>query len=212
MAVSSRPSAARRHGPGRFVLALSGLYLVLWLGTAVAPRSRVDWFLENLLVIAVVGLLGVTYRRFPLSTPSYVSIFVFLVIHALGAHYTYSEMPLGFLIQEIFGLARNHYDRFVHFAFGLLFAYPARELVWRGTTLRGLGCSFAAFVLIAALSSSYELVEWWVALIVSPDAAHAYLGTQGDVFDAQKDMTLAVAGAAIALALIAAWPRRRPQD
>jgi putative membrane protein len=164
------------------------------------------------LVVAVVGLLGATYRRFPFSTPSYVSIFCFLAIHALGAHYTYSEMPLGLLMQEVLGLTRNHYDRVVHFVFGLLFAYPARELVSRTTALHGLGCSVAAFVLIVALSASYELAEWWVALIVSPDAAHAYLGTQGDVFDAQKDMMLAFAGAVIALAAIAAWPRRESRD
>lgn len=186
-------------------------YAVLWIATAISPVSRIDWLLENLLVIAFVAALVATYRRFAFSTTSYVLIGAFLALHAVGAHYTYSEMPLGFVVRDMFGLTRNHYDRFVHFAFGLLLAYPLQELLRRRTSLRGFGLTLAPFVIVLALSNGYELVEYWVALVVSPDAAIAYLGTQGDVFDAQKDTSLAIGGAAIALAVIAArsaWRRR----
>ncbi len=188
------------------VMLLAGVYAVVWIATAIAPFDRFDWFLENLLVFALVGALLATYRQFQFSTTSYVMILTFLCIHAYGAHYTYSRMPVGFLIQDLFGLARNHYDRVAHFAFGLLFAYPAHELTARTTRLCRFGAGVAAFLLILAVSSGYELVEWWVALVVSPQAADAYLGTQGDIFDAQKDTTCAIAGAALTLAAVAILP------
>ena len=177
-------------------------YAILWAVTAVAPVNRFDWLLENLLVFVLLGTMIITYRRFPLSTASYSLVTAFLALHAFGAHYTYSEVPLGFSAAKLFGLARNHYDRLVHFAFGLLFAYPARELIMRGSNLRGWPLSVAVAVLIFAVAAGYELLEWWVALLVSPSAAYAYLGTQGDVFDSQKDSSLALAGVVIGLAII----------
>jgi len=189
--------------PQPVVLSLAAAYLLLWIVTAVNPHDRFDWLLENLLVFVLTGSLVVTYRRFAFSTASYVSILAFLSFHAVGAFYTYSETPLGFWLQNLLGLARNHYDRLVHFAFGLLFAVPVRELLVHVTGLHGARASVAAFVCVLALSTGYELVEWWVAAIVSPEAAYAYLGTQGDVFDAQKDTTLAICGAALALVAVA---------
>ena len=176
---------------------------------AIAPLDRFDWFLENLLVFALVGALLATYRRFPLSTASYLLILAFLVIHAVGAHYTYAKMPVGFAVMDVFGLARNHYDRVAHFAFGLLFAYPVREVLMRTTDVRGLRLAVLVVALILAMSAGYELVEWWVALIVDPSAAYAYLGTQGDVFDSQKDQSSALVGAIVAIVVIAVLPRNR---
>jgi uncharacterized membrane protein YjdF len=112
---------------------LATVYGVIWLATAIAPVNRFDWFLENLLVFAFVGLLAATYRAFPLSDLSYTLIAVFLSLHAVGAHYTYSESPMGVWLQEAWDLERNHYDRLVHFVFGLLFCYPLRETILRGT-------------------------------------------------------------------------------
>ncbi|MHA1601040.1 MAG: DUF2238 domain-containing protein [Alphaproteobacteria bacterium] len=195
---------------------LAAVYGVFWVAMAIAPFDRFDWFLENLLVFTLVGLLVASYRVFPMSDLSYTLIAVFLCLHAVGAHYTYSESPMGFWIQEAWNLERNHYDRFVHFVFGLLFSYPLREIALRGTKASGPWCYAISLASVLSLSSVYEILEWVVAEIVDPQAAFAFLGTQGDVFDAQKDSALAAAGAIIGLTVIAtlskvraARPRRR---
>jgi len=187
----------------RMLQVLTAIYGAVWLIMAIAPLDRFDWFLENLLVFAFVGLLAATYRVFPLSDLSYTLIAVFMGLHAVGAHYTYAESPVGFWFQDAWGLERNHYDRVVHFLFGLLFSYPLREVVKRGTGAAGLWCYALGLVSVLSLSSVYEILEWIVAEIVDPDAAFAFLGTQGDVFDAQKDSALAAAGAILGLATIA---------
>jgi len=172
---------------------------VVWVIGAIAPENRFDWFLENLLVFVGVGLLEYFYRTRPLSDFSYILITCFLVLHTLGAHYTYSKVPLGTWIQEVLALDRNHYDRVIHFGFGLIVIYPVREVLFRfAGASRGLS-GFTAFTVIATSSGVYEIMEWAVAVIVSPEAAMAYLGTQGDVFDAQKDSILAMAGGALGL-------------
>ena len=117
----------------RLVLA----YAALWTLAAIAPVDRSDWLLDNLLVFAFVPALAFTYRRFRFSHGSYLLIFAFLALHAVGAHYTYSLTPIGFWMQEAFGFARNHYDRAVHLGFGLLLTPPLRELVVRGLDARG---------------------------------------------------------------------------
>src|SRR2546422_6125380 len=114
-------------------------YALVWIITAIAPLDRHDWFLENLLVFAVMALLIGTYRVFPLSDLSYLLITAFLTLHAIGAHYTYSDVPFGFWIQHTFGFARNPFDRIVHFSFGLLMAYPIREVFLRVANARGFG-------------------------------------------------------------------------
>lgn len=183
----------------RLLQGLTAAFTVAWLAASIAPDNRFDWLLENLLVFVGVGLLGAFYRTRPLSDLTYILIAAFLTLHVLGAHYTYSQVPLGFWLQDAFGLDRNHFDRLVHLGFGILIVYPVRETLFRYTGAgRGLS-GFAAFTVIAASSLIYETIEWAVAIIVSPDAAMAFLGTQGDVFDAQKDSTLAVAGALVGL-------------
>ena len=196
--------------PSTPVLVAGVAYLALWIGTAIAPFDRSAWLLENVLVAAFVAVLAVTYRRFRFSTASYLLMIFFLTLHAVGAYYTYSEMPLGFLVQESWGLSRNHYDRLAHLSFGVLFALPAKELVSRRLYLPDRTAGFPAFVVILASSTTYELVEWCVALLVSPEASHAYLGTQGDMFDAQKDTALAAAGAATMLVVHRLWSATRP--
>jgi putative membrane protein len=186
----------RRNKP---LQGMDAIFAVVWVVGAIAPENRFDWFLENLLVFVYVGLLGHFYRTRPLSDLSYLLIAIFLVLHSLGAHYTYSKVPPGFWIQEFLTLERNHYDRVIHFVFGLLIVYPVREVLFRfagaGSGLSG----FSAFTVIATSSVVYEIMEWVVAVIVSPEAAMAYLGTQGDVFDAQKDSTLAMVGGLLGL-------------
>ncbi len=188
---------------------LVAVYGAVWLAAAIAPFNRFDWFLENLLVFAFAGLLVATYRVFPLSDLSYTLIAVFLSLHAVGAHYTYSESPMGFWLQEAWNLERNHYDRLVHFIFGLFFSYPLREAAGRGTRASGPWLYALSLASVMALSSLYEILEWAIAEIVDPEAAFAFLGTQGDVFDAQKDSGLAAAGAILGLCVIATASKLR---
>ncbi len=188
-------------GDNRLLQLLTGVFAVIWTVAAIAPVYRFDWFLENLLVLLAVGLLAASYRAFPLSNLSYLLITLFLALHTLGAHYTYSETPFGFWLQEVFGLARNPYDRLVHFGFGLIVVYPVREVLLRSLGARGLVLDLLAFAVMLAFSSIYEMIEWLAALVISPEAALAFLGTQGDVFDAQKDTLLAAAGTLLGLGM-----------
>jgi putative membrane protein len=191
----------------RLLQVLAAGYGVIWLVAAIAPTNRFDWFLENLLVIAFVTLLVATYRAFPLSDLSYTLIAIFLSLHAVGAHYTYSEAPMGFWLKGALELERNHYDRLVHFLFGLLFSYPLREVVMRGARVSGPWCYVLSFALALSLSSLYETLEWGAAEILDPEAILAFLGTQGDVFDTQKDAALAAAGVILGLAITAMLER-----
>ena len=142
-------------------------------------------------------------RRFVFSNFSCLAILLFLALHAVGAHYTYSETPIGEWAQRTWGWRRNHYDRFVHFAFGLLLVYPLREIALRVLRPRPLWSWLLPFLAVLALSSCYELIEAWVAWVVSPELGIAYLGAQGDEWDAQRDMTAAFAGALLAWATAA---------
>ncbi len=193
----------------RLLQGLTLAYALLWLTLAVEPYNRFDWLLENLLVFFFVGLLAATYRSFPLSDLSYLLLAVFLGLHAVGAHYTYSKAPVGWWLTEVLDWERNHYDRVVHFLFGLLCTYPLRETVMRGAGVVGWRGAALAFAVVLAFSSGYEMLEWGAAMVLSPDAAMAFLGTQGDVFDAQKDTTLATIGAVLALLLFPLAERRR---
>jgi len=198
-------NAAERHriqGNGRFLAVIALVYAIFWVGLAFDPFDRFDWFLENLLVFFGWGVIAATYRRFPLSRASYGLIAVLLALHAVGAHYTYSLTPLGDLVRDLLGQERNHYDRFVHFAFGLLFIYPFMDLLERYVIPRqDVWRAIFAVSLILALSGLYELIEWAAAMILDPEAGLAFLGSQGDVFDGQKDAGLAFIGSLIGLAV-----------
>lgn len=173
--------------------------LVLWVVTAINPLYPRDWLLENLLVFIYVILLIVTYRRFQFSNLSYALFAVFLSLHLMGAHYTYAETPFGFWMQEWFSFERNHYDRLVHFSYGLLCAYPFREVLLRSSGIKNSWSYLLSVTLVLAFSSSYEVIEGIVAMIVSPDLGSAYLGTQGDEWDAQKDSSMAFVGSVMAM-------------
>lgn len=188
----------RRNRP----LQLMIIWLVMvWGVTAIKPLYPIDWVLENLLTYIYGALLIITHRRFKFSNTAYGLFTVFLTLHMIGAHYTYAETPLGFWMQEWFGFTRNHYDRLVHFSYGLLLVVPMREAVVRiiGVPLRW--SRFMAVIMILSFSAFYELLEMWTAMIVSPELGDAYLGTQGDVWDAQRDTFLAFAGAIVTMIL-----------
>lgn len=183
-------------------------YGLLWTALAVAPHDRQDWLLENLLALAAVATLVATYRRFQFSTLSYVLITAFLSLHAVGAHYTYAEVPFGFWLQHGFGLSRNPFDRLVHFAYGLFLAYPLREILVRLAGVKGFWSYYLPLSGMLAQSGFFEIVEAIVAQLVSPELGAAYLGTQGDEWDAQKDMLAAGSGALLCMmAVIVAQTR-----
>lgn len=179
-------------------------YSVFWVWMAITPVNRLDWLLENLLVFVLGGVLVATYRKFPLSDLSYLLIIAFLTLHAVGAHYTYSAVPLGFWLQDAFDLSRNHFDRIVHFAYGLLMAYPVREVFLRVANSRGFWAYYLPLDVTLAFSALFEIIEALIAQFVTPNLGNAYLGTQGDVWDAQKDMAAAMVGSLLCMALTAA--------
>lgn len=176
---------------------------------AISPFDRSDWLLENVLVFVYAALLISTYRRFAFSNLSYGLFGVFLSMHLVGAHYTYAEVPFGFWLQEAFDLSRNHFDRIVHFSFGLLIAYPFREFLIRLTGVRRTWSYLLVVLLVLGFSGFYEALEGVAAMVVSPELGIAFLGAQGDVWDAQKDTALAFAGSIIAMAITWSFDRRK---
>jgi putative membrane protein len=196
----------------RSYLAVLGLlFSVLWIALAVEPRYREDWALENVLVAVFVVALAASHRSFLLSRISYTLIFLFLCVHALGAHYTYSEVPYdawsqaltGRSLNEAMGWERNHFDRLAHLLYGLLMAYPLRELFLRIADVRGFWGYFLPLDFTISTSALYELLEWGAAEVLGGALGAAYLGTQGDVWDAHRDMALASTGALIAMLVTA---------
>lgn len=187
----------------RFQQALALWYAAIWVVTSMRPLDRHDWFLENLLVFGLVAVLVATYRAFPLSDLSYLLIAAFMTLHAVGAHYTYAQVPLGFWMQQAFGLTRNHFDRIVHFSFGLLMAYPIREVFLRVANARGFWAYYLPLDVTLACSALYEIMEMVIASVVAPGTGDAWLGTQGDVWDPQKDMGLAALGALLCMCITA---------
>ena len=200
----------------RYLLLLLAMFMVLWIGLAMNPFSRSDWVLENTLLLLAVFALVASNRALPLSRRSYSMLFVFLCLHTVGAHYTYSEVPYdrwfkaltGNTLNELMGWHRNYYDRLVHFCYGLLLAYPVREVFIRLTGMRGFLSYFLPLDLTMSTSMLYELIEWGAAEIFGGDLGAAFLGTQGDPWDAQKDMALASLGALITV-LLTVWVNSR---
>jgi putative membrane protein len=187
------------------------VYTAWWVLLAISPLDRSDWFLENVLVFLAVGVIAWTYKPFPLSLVSYTCIFVFLSLHALGAHYTYAKVPYQEWFPALAG-GRNQYDRLVHFSYGLLMAYPIREMFLRIGNVRGFWGYFLPLDLTMSTSMLYELIEWGAAVTVGSDLGAAYLGTQGDIWDAHKDMALASLGALISMIVTAMVNRRMQRD
>jgi len=181
----------------RFLQVALACYLVLWIVLAIHPLDRHDWLLENLLVFLTAAVLISTYYKFQLSNLSYALILIFLAVHAVGAHYTYAKVPAGFWMADLLHLKRNHYDRVIHFAFGFLLLYPMVELLRRSARAHEGWAPWLAVAVLAALSSFFEILEGIIAQMVAPDLGIAYLGTQGDIWDAQKDMAAAFVGAVI---------------
>lgn len=185
----------------RYRLLLVTLFSAAWVWAAIKPVYPHDWLLENLLVFFFVPVIILAVRHFRLSDLSCTLITAFLVMHVTGSHYTYAEVPLGYEMQRWFGADRNMYDRLVHFSFGLLLAYPMREFFLQVTRTGGPWSYWLPMELVLAFSAIYEIIEWRVAERVDPSAGLAFLGAQGDIWDAQKDMLLAGVGAMLGMSI-----------
>jgi putative membrane protein len=196
-----------RHRPAMVPSILLGLFVVIWIALAIAPWYREDWLLENVLVFVLVPGLVLAHRRLPFSSFAYSCLFVFFVMHQVGAHYTYAEVPydrwgeavLGRSISDLLGLERNHYDRLVHFLYGLLVTPAGIELVDARAPQRGMWRWWLPWFFMVSHATLFEIVEALGAVVFGGDLGEAYLGTQGDVWDSQKDSALAALGAALAV-------------
>ena len=195
------------------------LLLALLAGTIIAltvsgwqPYDRLTWLMEVAPVLIAVPLLIATRERYPLTTLLYVLIFVHGLVLIGGGAYTYARVPAGFWVQEWLGLARNPYDKLGHFMQGFVPALVAREILLRGGFVRGLRMTAFLCVCVAmAISAVYELIEWWAALALG-QGADEFLGTQGDQWDTQSDMFLALIGSTVAIATLSRLHDRQLRD
>ena len=204
----------------RYLAVLALLFGLFWVALALEPLDRSTWLLESALSVAGVALLAALRNKLPFSRVSYTLIFVFLCLHTVGAHYTYSEVPYdaffarltGRSFDALVGWERNNFDRVVHFAYGLLLAYPVREVFLRVAAARGFWGYFLPLDLTMSSSMIYELIEWGAAATFCGGVGQSYLGTQGDEWDAHKDMALASLGALVAMGITAAVNWRFQRD
>ena len=213
--------AALRSVPrGRYVGILAGLLGLVILRSAIGAINPFDWFMENTLVFLLFTPLVLSYKRMPLSRFSYTLIFLFTCLHEVGAHWTYAKVPydqwwhsmFGVTFNSLFGLTRNDFDRLVHFSYGFLLAYPIREIFLRIASVKGFWGYFLPLDFTMSTSMIYELIEWGTAEVVGSDAGNDFLGSQGDIWDSQKDMASASLGALMAMTLIALITWRYKRD
>lgn len=207
--------------PRRTVLiSLTCSFTVLWLLLAIEPLDRGTWLLENALLVPASAILFATWRVQPLSLSSCVSLFLFFSLHAIGAHFTYSLVPYDELFRDLsgrslnglLGFTRNHYDRVVHLAYGLLIFPPIREMIMLHAKVRGFWSYVLPLDFIMSTSAIYELLEWASAIVFGGDVGAAFLGTQGDEWDAQRDMGLAGLGSLITIAITFAFDRQHGNE
>ena len=197
----------RRH----FLVAGSLALVVALIASGVRPYDRTTWLLEVFPVLVVLPLLWATGRRYPLTTLLYVCIFVHALVLILGGAYTYARVPLGFQIAELLHLERNPYDKIGHFLQGFVPALAAREILARGAYVRGRGMlAFVCVCVALAVSAVYEMIEWASALVLG-QGAEEFLGTQGDPWDTQSDMFMALLGSLSALAIFSRLHDRQLQ-
>ncbi len=177
-------------------------FVIVWIWASIHPIFPDDWLIENYLVFIFVPLILIIGRYFKLSDVSYTLITLFMILHVIGSHYTYAEVPFGETLKDWLGAERNMYDRLVHFSFGFLLAYPIREVFLRVAHVKGFWGYYLPLDFTLSFSALYEVIEWIAASSVSSEAGIAFLGAQGDIWDAQKDMLCAGVGALVAMLII----------
>lgn len=186
----------------RFVQSFVLVFASVWIYTFMNNTDMANWWIENTLTILFLVFIVTTYKKYRFSDLSYFFMCVFVCMHVYGSMCTYASNPLGFWLQDLLQTERNHYDRIVHFSFGFVLAYPFRELFGNWLKFPSYSIAYMPIVVALAVSSLYEMIEWAVADVFFKAQGPAYLGTQGDVWDAQKDSFLAFAGAVLGTIII----------
>lgn len=173
------------------------LFSIFWIIVAIKPHYRSVWVAENILSVILIFFLIVTYKKFRFSNFTYSMLFLFMILHTIGSYYSYAGVPLFFWIQETFNLSRNHYDRVVHFLFGLVFFFPVLEILERKLKIKNSWAFLLAFLVIVSMKGIFEIIEWGYVWVTSENISvvENYLGMQGDVWDAQKDISVGMVGA-----------------
>ena len=185
-----------------WTIAFAAAFLSVWTNSLIGTTDLVNWFIENSLTFIFVLFLIFSYKRHQFSDLSYLLICVYLCLHVYGSKYTYAENPFGYWLQDVFHTSRNHYDRIVHFSFGFLLAYPMREMFLKWLKYPKWVAWILPIEITLSISGFYELIEWAVADVFFKAQGAAYLGTQGDTWDAQKDIFLAFCGAILATTIV----------
>ncbi|MBK9014219.1 MAG: DUF2238 domain-containing protein [Saprospiraceae bacterium] len=185
-----------------WLLAYIVVFLAVWANSLIGTTDINNWLLENALTFLSLFFLIYSYRKHQLSDLSYLLICIFLCFHVYGSKYTYAENPFGYWLKDVFHMARNQYDRIVHFGFGFLLAYPMREHFLRWLKAPAWVAWLLPIEITLSIGSFYELIEWAVADVFFKEQGDAYLGTQGDIWDAQKDIFLAFIGAILATTIV----------
>jgi len=185
-----------------WLLTFIAAFAFVWINSFIGTTDTANWFLENTLTFIFVLFLILTYKKYQFSDLSYLLICIYLCLHVYGSKYTYAENPLGYWLQDVFHTTRNHYDRIVHFSFGFLLAYPTREMFLKWLKYPRWVAWLLPIEITLSISAFYELIEWSVADLFFKAHGDAYLGTQGDIWDAQKDIFLAFCGAIIATTIV----------
>lgn len=185
-----------------WLLSFIAAFVFVWANSLIGTTDMANWLLENALSFVFVIFLAITYKKHQFSDLSYLLICIYLCLHVYGSKHTYAENPLGYWLQDFFHWSRNHYDRIVHFSFGFLLAYPMREMFLKWLRYPRWVAWLLPIEITLSISAFYELIEWAVADLFFKAQGAAYLGTQGDVWDAQKDIFLAFCGAIIATTIV----------
>lgn len=199
LAISTFRTPLRRN---YWLMSFGLVFFMVWLNSLVGTTDMSNWLLENLLVFLFLGFLVLTYRKYQFSDLSLLLICIYLCLHVYGSKYTYAENPFGYWLKDQLQWSRNHYDRLVHFSFGFLLAYPMREMFLKWLKFPRWVSWVLPIEITLSVSGFYELIEWCVADVFFPAQGDAYLGTQGDIWDAQKDIFLAFLGAIMATSIV----------
>ena len=196
------PEQSRKITPGNVeLLVLLILYLIAFGLLAINPHDQADWAMENLFPIAQLVALIIAYRHFKFTRLAYYMIFIYLFVQSWGGHFTYAEAAPFNWLRDHFHLKRNDYDRLAHYMLGFLVAIPVREILMQVIQTSRRWLAFITASIILAIGAFYEFIEWWVAVLATPNLGDKFLGTQGDIWDTQWDMFLALVGAICTLAL-----------
>lgn len=193
----------------RYPILLALAFAAFWAALAVSPASREVWWAENIPVMLAFGFLAATYTRFAFSNLAYTMMAAWLFLHTVGGHYTFANVPFGW-VTDLFGFQRNHFDRLAHFSIGF-YAFPLAEYLRRKRLAHPWAALFFSLTAVMALACAYEIIEWWYAVLEGGDAGVEFLGSQGDLWDAQKDMLADTLGAVFALAVYALRGERAAQ-